>query len=205
MKSPKAKAVTAGATTMATTASENGTSSVASTPPTFGKSYAFRSDHSLVTVLKRSSQDPKRFHREVTSHTSLDSLGRGEGGGGDEEDEGEDLSYMDSEDSEAVLTRLHRFCWAICCCLCRSPHCCYNKNYYEDAEEEEDDIEPENNSGDEVDSDKTSAVEGDNSRCFWLFLAGCCQKFAEARTWFRQMVEFAEYGNGHTSGAPAPG
>ena len=168
-------------------ASENGG---ASTPPTFGKSYAFRSDHSLVTVLKGNRPQDK-------PNSSLDSM---------ENDEDEDdLSYTDSEDSEAVLTRLHRFCWAICCCLCRSPHCCYNKNYYEDAEEEEDDIEPENNSGDEVDSDKTSAVEGDNSRCFWLFLAGCCQKFAEARTWFRQMVEFAEYGNGHTSGAPAPG
>ena len=162
-------------------ASENGG---ASTPPTFGKSYAFRSDHSLVTVLKGNRPQDK-------PNSSLDSM---------ENDEDEDdLSYTDSEDSEAVLTRLHRFCWAICCCLCRSPGCCYNKKYYYDEDEAEAGEE------DEVDSDKTSAVEElkDNSRCLWLFsiaacLCYCQQKFAEARTRFRQMMEFAEYGNGLT-------
>lgn len=157
-------------------ASENGG---ASTPPTFGKSYAFRSDHSLVTVLKGNRPQDK-------PNSSLDSM---------ENDEDEDdLSYTDSEDSEAVLTRLHRFCWAICCCLCRSPGCCYNKKYYYDEDEAEAGEE------DEVDSDKTSAVEElkDNSRCLWLFsiaacLCYCQQKFAEARTRFRQMMEFAEY------------
>ena len=166
-------------------ASENGG---ASTPPTFGKSYAFRSDHSLVTVLKGNRPQDK-------PNSSLDSM---------ENDEDEDdLSYTDSEDSEAVLTRLHRFCWAICCCLCRSPRCCYNKKYYYDEDEAAAAASSEagdNSREDEVDSDKTSAVE-DNSRCLWLFslaacLCFCQQKFSEARTRFRQMVEFAEYGNG---------
>ena len=198
MKSPPAQALTTGAAAAGGSSKGNGTS----TPPTFGKSYAFRSDHSLVTVLKRSHDKPKRFQQGeiVPSHASLDSV---ENDKDEEEDDDDDLSYMDSEDSEAVLTRLHRFCWAICCCLCRSPRCCYNKKYYYDEDEAAAAASSEagdNSREDEVDSDKTSAVE-DNSRCLWLFslaacLCFCQQKFSEARTRFRQMVEFAEYGNG---------
>eukprot|EP00093_Oithona_nana_P013923 13923.XXX_449523_446076_1 [CDS] Oithona nana genome sequencing. len=195
MKSPPAQALTTGVAAAGGSSKGNGTS----TPPTFGKSYAFRSDHSLVTVLKRSHDKPKRFQQGeiVPSHASLDSV---ENDKDEEEDDDDDLSYMDSEDSEAVLTRLHRFCWAICCCLCRSPRCCYNKKYYYDEDEAAAAASSEagdNSREDEVDSDKTSAVE-DNSRCLWLFslaacLCFCQQKFSEARTRFRQMVEFAEY------------
>ena len=152
------------------------------TPPTFGKSYAFRSDQSLVTVLRH---DAKRFQRDTVSSHSFES-----GSEGDIDNKGEDYSEADSEDSEAVLTRLHRFCWAICCCLCRSPHCCYNSDEHSE-------------SGDEVDSDKASAVaaDEDNSRCFSRLRV--CEKFADARTRVRQTLEFAEYGNGHKTAKDA--
>ena len=161
------------------------TSSSAAQPrsPPFGrtisKSYAFRSDHSLVTVLRHDKT--KRFPPDTSSH-SYDS-------GSEADDHGDDdYSEADSEDSEAVLTRLHRFCWAICCCLCRSPHCCYTSD------------EDERESGDEVDSDKASAVAAasvseDNARCFSR-LRVCREKLAMARTRVRQTLEFAEYGKG---------
>ena len=64
------------------------------TAATFGKSYVYQSEHSLVTVL-----DPQCFHSD---------------------EEADDDDPSDDDESDAALTRLHRFCWAICCCCCRS-------------------------------------------------------------------------------------
>ena len=78
MKSPK----------VVETNSGNGASAHA-TPPTFAKSYAFRSDHSLVTVLRH---DAKRFHRDMSTQ-SFES-------GSEHHEMDDDLSEDDSEDSE---------------------------------------------------------------------------------------------------------
>ena len=78
------------------------------TPKKLSKSYVYQSDHSLVAVLRR---------RE------------------DEDDDDEISAWSGSDDSEAALTRVHRFCWAVCCC--RSSSCCLQEQEVSDITDEQ--------------------------------------------------------------------
>ena len=138
------------------------------TAATFGKSYVYQSEHSLVTVLRHS--EPQCFHSD------------------EEADDDDPSSDNDDDESDAALTRLHRFCWAICCC--RSCSCegrSSRSSSLSSSSVRED--------SDSDDSDKV--VLDDTSRCRSCFCL-LREKFVE----LRDRLELAEYGNGHMECEP---
>ena len=78
------------------------------TPKKLSKSYVYQSDHSLVAVLRRRD---------------------------DEDEDDERSAWSGSDDSEAALTRVHRFCWAVCCC--RSSSCCLQEQEVSDTTDDQ--------------------------------------------------------------------
>ena len=83
--------------------------------PKIDKSYMSRSDHSLVTVLHR--EDSHHRRRSGFQHSTNTANGNF-CQDSESEVESDDSDLSEDEDSEEALTRLNRFCWAICCC-CR--------------------------------------------------------------------------------------
>ena len=119
------------------------------TPKKLSKSYVYQSDHSLVAVLRRRDDE--------------------------DEDEDERSAWSGSDDSEAALTRVHRFCWAVCCC--RSSSCCLQEQEVSDTTD------------DQGLQGLQGLPGGKKRRCSMLFSVLRAQFLL-----LRQRLEFAEHG-----------
>ena len=131
---------------------DTNTVTVVVTPRRLGKSYVYQSDHSLVAVLRR---------RE---------------GEEDLEDDEENSAWSGSDNSEAALTRVHRFCWAVFCC--HSSSCCFA---------DEDEVS-ESTIDDDHDVDHVHVQAGRKRKCSVVSVLGAQLLL------LRQKLEFAENG-----------
>jgi hypothetical protein len=159
---------------------------ITSSTANIGRSYVSqsRSDHSLVTVIREDHETC--FNAPSSAGGPANTKQRPSLSEDDEEEdldtsEDEESDEESDEDSEAALTRIHRFCWAICCCCCRAscrrPDCSCHQT-----EDDGDGLQP-------VVEDKThSCCDEDCSP------ASMWDRWLEFRTYMRDMLEFAEYG-----------
>ena len=161
--------------------------------PTIGKSYMSRSEHSLVTDL-REDHHHRGHHRgrrrSGFQHSITASGGNTAAGGfevGDSEAGSEYSELSEDEDSEeAELTRLKRFCWAICCC-CRCYSCCQ--------ESDEVVVVTAAIATDESTTSMTSNTgEVNKGRGCDCSLVTAWEKAVGFRNCIRDRLEFAEYG-----------
>ena len=165
--------------------------------PTIGKSYMSRSEHSLVTDLR---EDHRHHHqgghhhrgRRRSGFQQQHSITTSAGGlevGGDYSEAGSEYSELsEDEDSEeeAELTRLKRFCWAICCC-CRCYSCCQ--------ESDEVVVVTAAIATDESTTSMTSNTgEVNKGRGCDCSLVTAWEKAVGFRNCIRDRLEFAEYG-----------
>ena len=159
--------------------------------PTIGKSYMSRSEHSLVTDLREDHRHRGGHHRgrrrSGFQHSNTASGGNTAAGFevGDSEAGSEYSELSEDEDSEeAELTRLKRFCWAICCC-CRCYSCC----------QESDEVVVAAIAADESASMASNAAgvvnKGRGCDCS---LVTAWEKAVGFRNCIRDRLEFAEYG-----------
>ena len=144
--------------------------------PTIGKSYMSRSEQSLVTVLRED-----QYHRQRRKSGFHNGERASEAGS-----EASDFSE-DEESEEAELTRLHRFCWAICCChRCSTSVCCVQDD------DQDQDVVDESASMSSVPAvpmaKKAKPLCDCSPMAIW-------DRIVAIRNCIRDRVEFAEYGN----------
>ena len=158
--------------------------------PTIGKSYMSRSEHSLVTDLREDHRHRGHHRgRRRSGFQQQHSITTSAGGlevGGDYSEAGSEYSELsEDEDSEeeAELTRLKRFCWAICCC-CRCYSCC----------QESDEVVVAAIAADESASMASNAAGVNKGRGCDCSLVTAWEKAVGFRNCIRDRLEFAEYG-----------
>ena len=147
-----------------------------------------RSEHSLVTDLREDHRH--RGHHRGRRRSGFQHSNTASGGNtaagfevGDSEAGSEYSELSEDEDSEeAELTRLKRFCWAICCC-CRCYSCCQESDEVVAAI-----------AADESASMASNAAGVNKGRGCDCSLVTAWEKAVGFRNCIRDRLEFAEYG-----------